>query len=183
MRPEESFVGQPVRSLQQMLRILAEDDDRYTPVRPDGIYGPETIRAVSNFQRLHGLPVTGVTDQDTWESILRHHESALVRIGEAQSVEIILDPGQILVRGEKSPWLYVAQAMLQVISDVYGSVTAPSHNGILDDATAYSLASFQALLGFPMTGHLDKLTWKHLALHFPLAANLGKGTHQSGNPR
>jgi hypothetical protein len=23
-----------------------------------------------------------------------------------------------------------------------------------------------------MTGHLDKHTWKHLALHYPLASNL-----------
>ena len=34
-----------------------------------------------------------------------------------------------------------------------------------------------------MTGNLDKLTWKHLALHFPLAANLGKGQPQSENFR
>ena len=29
MRPDESFIQQPVRSLQTMLRVLAEHDDRY----------------------------------------------------------------------------------------------------------------------------------------------------------
>ena len=43
---------------------------------------------------------------------------------------------------------------------------------VLDAATADSLASFQALNDLPVTGELDKVTWKHLALHFPLAANL-----------
>ena len=27
MRPRESFIAQPIRSLQTMLRVLAEDDD------------------------------------------------------------------------------------------------------------------------------------------------------------
>ena len=32
MRPAESFVSQPVRSLQTMLRVLAEDDPRLPTV-------------------------------------------------------------------------------------------------------------------------------------------------------
>ena len=40
MRPAESFIEQPVRSLQTMLRVLAEDDQRLPTVVPDGIYGP-----------------------------------------------------------------------------------------------------------------------------------------------
>ena len=43
---------------------------------------------------------------------------------------------------------------------------------ILDEPTADSLSSFQILCGLPMTGTLDKHTWKHLALHYPLATNL-----------
>ena len=58
MRPPESFVGQPIRSLQTMLRVIAEDDPSHMRVIPDGIYGPETMAAVSTFQRKHGLPVT-----------------------------------------------------------------------------------------------------------------------------
>ena len=70
MRPPDSFISQPIRSLQTMLRVLAENDDRYVPIIPDGIYGPETVRAVSTFQRYHGLPITGVTDQATWEAVV-----------------------------------------------------------------------------------------------------------------
>ena len=70
MRPGESFVGQPIRSLQTMLRVIAERDDRQPTIIPDGIYGPDTMTAVSAFQRNHGMPITGVADQDTWESIV-----------------------------------------------------------------------------------------------------------------
>ena len=83
MRPQESFVGQPIRSLQTMLRVLSEDDPSHPSVIPDGIYGQETINAVSHFQRRHGIPVTGVTDQNTWEAILAHYEEALIRVDEA----------------------------------------------------------------------------------------------------
>ena len=66
MKPGESFVEQPIRSLQTMLRVIAEDDRRLPTVVPDGIYGPSTMTAVTAFQRLYGLPITGITDQPTW---------------------------------------------------------------------------------------------------------------------
>ena len=62
--------------------------------------------------------------------------------------------------------------MLMVLSDVYKSVAEPTHSGILDEPTSDSLSTFQILSGLPMTGTLDKHTWKHLALQYPLAANL-----------
>lgn len=183
MRPDESFLQQPVRSLQTMLRVLAEHDDRYHTVVPDGIYGPTTVSAVSNFQRIHGLPVTGITNQETWEAIVAEHEPALIYVVEAQPLEIILNPNEVLRRGDESPYLYVAQALLLVLAEVYGSVGRPTQSGILDEATADSLSSFQALSGLPMTGELDKRTWQQLALHFPLAANLGQGKTQAESLR
>ena len=172
MRPGESFIGQPIRSLQTMLRVIAEDDPSHIRIVPDGIYGPETMSAVSLFQRKHGLQVTGVTDQPTWEAIVAAYEPAFIRVSEAEPVAIILNPGQVIRRGEKHPHVRLIQGMLAVISDVYDSVSMPSFTGILDGPTSDSLSSFQYLSGLPMTGELDKKTWKHLALHYPLAANL-----------
>lgn len=172
MRPNESFIGQPIRSLQTMLRVLAEDSPDYMPVIPDGIYGPETMGAVTVFQRKHGLPATGLTDQDTWETIVAEYEPALIRLESAQPLYILLNPGQVIRRGERHPHVYLVQAILKVLSDTYESIGVPGSTGILDDATSDSLASFQQLSSLPMTGHLDKETWKQLALHYPLAANL-----------
>ena len=172
MRPPESFIGQPIRSLQTMLRVIAEDDPNHIRIVPDGIYGPETMSAVSLFQRKHGLQVTGITDQPTWEAIVAAYEPALIRIDAAQPVDIILNPGQIIRRGERHPHVHLIQGMLAVMSDTYDSVSMPSFTGILDVPTSNSLSSFQYLSGLPMTGELDKYTWKHLALQYPLAANL-----------
>lgn len=173
MRPPESFIGQPIRSLQTMLRVIAEDDPRHPTLIPDGIYGPETMAAVSAFQRMHGLGVTGVTDQPTWEAILAEYEPALIRRDDAYPLEIILNPGQVIRKGERHPHIFLVQGILRALSDRYPSISAPALTGLLDDATEDSLASFQLLSNLPMSGQLDKITWKHLALQYPLAANTG----------
>ena len=172
MRPPESFIGQPIRSLQTMLRLIAENGPAHERIIPDGIYGPETVSAVSTFQRLHGIPVTGVTDNRTWDRIVEIYEDALIEQQEAESLQVIFNPGQVIRKGERHPHLYLVQAMLTVLAEQYESIGRPSATGILDEATADALASFQEISGIPMTGHLDKHTWRHLVLQYPLAANL-----------
>ncbi|MDO5399921.1 MAG: peptidoglycan-binding domain-containing protein [Eubacteriales bacterium] len=174
MRPMESFVGQPIRSLQTMLRVISENDESYPTIVPDGIYGPELVEAVSIFQRTHGLPVTGVTDLDTWEAVVAVFHPARTEQARAQTLEILLNPSQVIRRGQWDPTVYLVQAILLAMSEIYHSIEAPGLSGILDEATASALASFQSLSSLPATGHLDKHTWKHLALQFPLASNLGR---------
>lgn len=171
MRPPESFIGQPIRSLQTMLRVIAENDPSHVRIVPDGIYGPETVRAVSTFQRKHGLPVTGMTDQATWEALVAVYEPALVEQDEAYFLQIILNPGQVIRRGERSPHLYLVQGMLLALNERYGSIGELTVTGILDTPTSDALAAFQQLSGLPMSGNLDKQTWKHLVLQYPLAVN------------
>ena len=171
MRPAESFLSQPIRSLQTMLRVLAEDDRRLQTVVPDGIYGPSTMNAVSTFQRQQGLPVTGVVDQATWELIVLHYEPALIRIDKAQPIEIVMDPGQVFRYGDSSPYIYLLQSMLTQLSKDHPIISQPSHSGVIDDSTVQSISAFQKLSDLPVTGELDKITWKHLVHHFTLNAH------------
>lgn len=172
MRPPESFLNQPIRSLQTMLRVIAENNPAHERMIPDGIYGPETVTAVSTFQRLHGLPITGITDNNTWDTVVAVYEEAIIEQAEAYPLEIVLNPGQVIRKGERHPHLYLVQAILTVLSENYDSIARPEFTGILDNATSDALSTFQQITGLPMTGNLDKQTWKHLALHYPLAANL-----------
>ena len=181
MRPRESFVGQPVRSLQTMLRVIAEDDTTLPTVVPDGIYGQDTITAVSAFQRRYGLPVTGVTDQETWETIVNTYSDALVRVDKAQPIEIVMDPGKIYRLGDSSPYLYLLQSMLLYLSLYHPDILTPTHNGTLDRQTSDALAGFQLLAGLPPTGELDKLTWKYLVNQFTLNANIDESREIQNN--
>lgn len=173
MRPPESFIGQPIRSLQTMLQVIAQADPSHPAPIPDGIYGQQTLAAVSEFQRKHGLPVTGVTDQATWEAIVAAYAPSLVEVDRAQPLNILLNPHEVLRRGSRHPHVLLVQAMLTTLSQVYKSVALPSLTGVLDGQTADSLSTFQYLAALPMTGQLDKMTWRNLALQYPQAASRG----------
>lgn len=178
MRPPESFVAQPIRSLQTMLRVIREDAGYTDNVIPDGIYGNSTMEAVTQFQREHGLPITGVTDQRTWEAITAEYTPALVRMEAAQPLQLILNPGQIIRRGQSHPYLYLIQSMLFAMAEVYDSIPAPQMTGVLDLPSIEAITAFQYLSDLPQTGQIDKITWKHLALQYPLAVNLRKSENK-----
>ena len=171
MRPAESFVAQPVRSLQTMLRVIAEDDPNLPTVVPDGIYGPSTMIAVTAFQRRDGIPVTGIVDEYTWTRIVAAYEPALIRIDKAEPIEILLEPGQIIELGEHHPYVYLLQSMLTQLSADHTGIQLPGFSGILDADTSQSLKAFQILAGLPATGTLDRVTWKHLARQYTLNVN------------
>ena len=170
MRPGESFIEQPIRSLQTMLRVISEDDPRLPVVIPDGIFGPATMNAVSAFQRIHGLPVTGIADQRTWDKIIEFYEPALIRVDKAEPIEILMDAGQVFRRGDSSPYIYLLQSMLTQLSNDHPSIQRPDHSGILDESTAEALLAFQILANLDTTGDLDKITWKHVVRQFTLNA-------------
>ena len=54
-----NYLGAPILSLQSMLAVLSKAGGELPSVIPDGVYGPETTRAVSAFQRQNGLPENG----------------------------------------------------------------------------------------------------------------------------
>ncbi len=182
MRPPESFIGQPIRSLQTMLRVLAESDDTLPSVIPDGIYGQQTSAAVTAFQRKYGLPATGVADQHTWDTIVSIYEPALIQVDEAQPLYIILDPLETITENQQHPNLYLVQGMLQVFALAYDGLIAPDVTGILDIPTAQALRGFQEQSGLPATGRLDKQTWKHLALQYPSASIVAMQSISDNNP-
>ena len=171
MKPAESFVDQPIRSLQTMLRTIAAIEPGQKNVMPDGIYGSQTAEAVRSFQRRMGLEATGIADQRTHELIVQEYELARLETEPALAVPVKLDPGQVIRRGERHPLVYLVQSMLTVLSQAVAGIAAPGHSGRLDPATQASLAAFQTYAALPPTGELDKRTWKNLAIHYALAAD------------
>jgi len=168
MRPSESFIGQPVRSLQTMLRVIASDDPRIPNVIPDGIYGPSTMNAVTAFQRLYNIPITGITDQNTWEQITAVYDEALVQVDKAAPLEILLEPGQVIKIGESNPYIYILQGMLTYLSKKNKNIPRPSTTGTLDSDTADAIIAFQRISALSETGDLDRLTWLYIVKHYTL---------------
>lgn len=171
MRPAESFIEQPIRSLQTMLRVIAEDDPRLPTVVPDGIYGPTTMQAVAAFQRQYGIASSGITNQQTWDQIVAIYDNALIRVGKATPIEIIMDAGQVFQSGDRSPYIYLLQSILIQLSMEHPRIQPPEHNGTFDSETEAAVIAFQRLADLPPTGKLDKVTWDHLVRQYALYAH------------
>lgn len=61
--------GAKVRQMQEQLARISKSYPAIPTIRADGIYGNRTQEAVEAFQRVFGLPVTGVVDYKTWYEI------------------------------------------------------------------------------------------------------------------
>ena len=61
--------GQKVLQMQQQLNRIAENYPAIPTIAEDGIYGSGTAEAVRTFQRVFGLPATGIVDYPTWYKI------------------------------------------------------------------------------------------------------------------
>lgn len=172
MKPGESFVGQPIRSLQTMLRTIAQVDPRQISVIPDGVYSSQTTDAVRSFQENHGLTPNGTTDQETWERIVDAYGPAQIETSPAQPIFITLNPGQTFRKGDRYHHINLVQAMLLVMSQAYPGFPIVELTGVFDDATETAIIELQTLSGLPINGVLDKTTWKHLVLHHAQASDL-----------
>lgn len=73
--------GEKVRQIQEELARISRSYPAIPTITPDGIYGSATRAAVEEFQRVFGLPVTGIIDYRTWYKISEIYV-AVARLGE-----------------------------------------------------------------------------------------------------
>lgn len=64
-----SSTGDAVRTIQTQLNAISDNYPLIPKVRVDGVYGAQTQAAVSKFQEIFDLPVTGTVDFATWYQI------------------------------------------------------------------------------------------------------------------
>ena len=61
--------GEKVQQIQQQLNRIAQNYPAIPKLTVDGIYGSSTAEAVRVFQKVFGLPQSGITDYPTWYEI------------------------------------------------------------------------------------------------------------------
>lgn len=162
----------PIHDLQTMLRTVLPE----LGLGRDGIYGNETHEAVKKYQASQGLPQNGVTDKATWDALVKDYEHALVLRTEADPLNIILQPFQVLERGSNNLHLYLVQGMLMALSQLYYDMPDLLVSGKLDEPTANALLWLQKAGDLQNTGTLDKHTWRHLVGQYRLMVGDGTGS-------
>ena len=168
-----TFLGRPVRSLQNMLRVISRSVPEIPPVIPDGIYGQSTMRAVTALQRYALLPATGVVDQATWDEIVNLYYEACEAQTPPQPLELGIAPGQCIEPGQENLHMYLVEAMFLALGHIYDNVPRVQINGINDDECADAIRWLQKMSDLPQTGTMDRRTWRYLAGLYRLACGDG----------
>lgn len=152
-----------IRELQQMLRSLAQAGADITLLTPDGIYGPETRRAVEEFQDLYGLPVTGEADSATWNRLVQVLRD--IRHGNSVPTPIMVLPAKFmdLGLGDESDAVYFIQLMLNALAEQFGNLLPVPVSGKYDHELQRAVKQFQKAAGLCQSGTVDRNTWNRLA--------------------
>lgn len=173
--PQEiRLIGQPVRSLQTMLRELSFLYDFLPRLTPDGVFGERTLEAVMLFQREFFPPVTGRVDQATWDAIAALYLQARARLN-----------GPIPCRGypncdfsvqpdQDSIHLYLVQSMFRALARLLDGLESAPVTGYNDPATQHNIRWIQRLDGQTQTGVLDQDSWNTISRLYTLFITYGK---------
>lgn len=173
MTDSANYIGQPIRSLQTMLRAIAHTDSRIPRLVPDGIYGVNTTAAVREFQRQYDLPVTGQTDNATWNQIVAVFTLSSPSVLPAEPLHIRWTPNRTLAAGSRNTHLYLVQAMLQALRRYFANAPELSVTGVHDEPSVAAVRWLQTLSGLPVTGEVDQTTWTYLTGLYALTTGDG----------
>lgn len=163
----EGASGPGVQLLQYFLAVAGEYYDqlpRWQATEIDGIFGPQTRAAAAAYQRMLGLPETGVVDRTTWNALVSTYRSILAAQPTQGWLEEVAGlPDIFLVEGMRGDAVRQAQMLINIIARGYPQVPTVTVDGIFGPATRDAAAVIQSLAGLPPTGAIGPLTWEDMA--------------------
>lgn len=151
-----------IRELQHYLRTLSLVDDRYRLIGVDGIFGEETTEAVRVFREIHGFSPAGTVDRAVWERIVREYQDALLLITDAAPLAAFPFPTFVLNEGDRLPFVYVLQVVLNGIS----SPPPLAITGVYDAPTVERVVALKKMAEYPPTPTLDRTFWDYLVAFY-----------------
>lgn len=163
MNQQEALWGNPVTSLQTMLRQLSQVYP-FLPAPPlDGIFGESTLETVLIYQRERFPPVTGVVDHALWKAIREDYAQHRPNQSSPRLLRAFPERQNLLHLGEKIPSVGLIQMMFQLLSEKIEGIQPDSPSGEYTTALAENVRWLQTLSGLPSTGILDRQSWDRLS--------------------
>ncbi len=162
-----------IENLQRYLRRLSYEENNLLPIPVDGIFDTRTREALSEFQRMMGLPVTGIADKVTWDTLFAEYDR--LRFEEDRRVSPDLfpsyPPNYETQLGEGGAFIYVLQLLLNELKIIYDTLPLLALTGILDTDTSRSIKEFQRIHGIEQSGQVNRNTWNRIAEEYNQAGS------------
>lgn len=147
-----------VNELQYYLAVIGAYYEAVIPVEITGYFGEMTENSVKSFQRVFGLPETGVVDRNTWNDIYRAY-AGIVESTPISDETIVIYPGTVLKEGTTSEYVRVLQEYLSYIHQSYPNIPAVNNTGYFGPLTKASVIAFQKQFDIPQSGVVGAATW------------------------
>lgn len=154
------FIGdgrRAVADLQHWLREISRDTGAIPNIYIDGIYGAETVLAVSDFQRRNGLPVTGVIDLATFNSIYKAF-SAIVPVSERAFLGA---ENGVISRGDAFDGVVILQTKLRELAEEDETFFVNA-DGVFGEETEKAVKRLQRIFGVTEDGKVTVSLWRKL---------------------
>ncbi len=152
--------GECVMSLQNALVTLSNVFD-FSPPRPSGNFGQNTVTAVGKIQRLFSLPVTYCVDEITWEAIFASADAlTMTPDDETPKMCITFPQNKILSLGDKGDDVMFLQLSLNKLSGRFCNISVSQINGVFDKQTECAVMTLQKILALPVTGRVGQGTMR-----------------------
>lgn len=159
--------GNDVRTLQYYLAILAYFNSSLLPVGINGVFDASTVSAVEQFQRFYGLPITGIVDSATWNTIDKIYIDTVASLPEGyQGNNAKLYPGYFLGFGMRNQDVTDLQTYLNLIGRTIPEIPEIPVTGYFGEQTVAAVRKFQQLFGLPDVGTVGLVTWSYIAREY-----------------
>ena len=157
-----------IQNIQRYLRQLSYHDPAIPSVPIDGIYEADTRRAVEAFQRLQGLPVTGIVDRVTFDALYVAYIDSLLEHAAPEAPDLFpRNPAAYEITvGDALFTVYAIQHMLGEIGIIHDELEEQPLTGTYSEGNAEAVRRFQENVGLPVTGRVDRATWNTLVREY-----------------
>ncbi len=160
----QGMSGYPVTTIQYYLNVIAYFNPNLNTFPISNTFDVNTVNAVKSFQTEYGLPVTGVVNESTWNSIIAVYNDIYGDLPEGYQENFAkLYPGYFLTPGATGNDVRDLQTYLSLIATTDGNIPNVTVDGVYGDATRDAVYTFQSLNNIPTTGSVGPVTWNAIA--------------------
>ncbi len=152
-----------VRGMQYFLAVVGAYYASVQPITITGFYDQQTEESVRSFQRVFGLPQTGIVDEATWQDLYRAYLGIVESTPEDTTLAPLLYGGTILREGMTSEDIRILQEYLTYIHETLPEIPAVKNTGYFGPLTKSAVLAFQRYAGLPENGVVGAATWDAIA--------------------
>ena len=159
--------GLDVQTIQTYLNRIRRNYPAIPAITDEtGVFQDSTKAAVSKFQSIFNLTPDGIVGRSTWYKISSIY-AGIAKLAELDSEGTSLGigtvpPSSVLRQGSRGQDVITLQYLLDVISEYYPGIPAPTQDGVFGSGTRQSVIAFQQLMGLTGDGMVGPRTWESL---------------------